>query len=145
MASSLSAFLGRRHSAYIQRMIEMFEEGDLREALRYAIPLGSEVAETLKGLPLRIPSPRRDLEVKPDSKPSWTVAHFAPDLYGELQRIYRAAFERLEVQGSIEEAAFVLAEVLSAHEEAVLTEQPYLQPTELGKQATASLQAMLKP
>jgi hypothetical protein len=119
VASSLSAFLGRRHAAYIQHMIEMFEQGDLREALRYAIPLGSEVAETLRGLPLRIPSPRRDLTVKPDSKPSWTVAHFAPDLYGELQRIYRAAFERLEAQGSVEEAAFVLAEVLSAHEEAV--------------------------
>lgn len=119
VASSLSSFLGRRHAAYIQRMIEMFEEGDLREALRYAIPLGSEVAETLRGLPLRIPAPRRDLTVKPDSKPSWTVVHFAPDLYGELQRIYRAAFERLEAQGAVEEAAFVLAEVLSAHEEAV--------------------------
>lgn len=119
VASTLSAFLGRRHAAYVQRMIEMFEEGDLREALRYAIPLGSEVAETLKGLPLRIPSPRRNLEVKPDSKPSWTVVHFAPDLYGELQRIYRAAFERLEAQGQVEEAAFVLAEVLNAHEEAV--------------------------
>jgi hypothetical protein len=119
VAASLSSFLGRRHAAYIQRMIEMFEQGDLREALRYAIPLGSEVAETLRGLPLRIPSPRRDLDVKPGSKPSWTVAHFAPDLYGELQRIYRAAFERLESQGHVEEAAFVLAEVLSAHEEAV--------------------------
>jgi hypothetical protein len=119
VASSLSSFLGRRHAAYIQRMIEMFEDGDLREALRYAIPLGSEVADTLRGLPLRIPSPRRDLAVKPDSKPSWTVAHFAPDLYAELQRIYRAAFERLESQGQVEEAAFVLAEVLNAHEEAV--------------------------
>jgi hypothetical protein len=119
VAARLSSFLGRRHAAYIQRMIEMFEQGDLREALRYAIPLGSEVAETLRGLPLRIPSPRRDLDMKPDSKPSWTVAHFAPDLYGELQRIYRAAFERLESQGHVEEAAFVLAEVLSAHEEAV--------------------------
>ncbi len=119
VVSSLSAFLGRRHAAYIQRMIEMFEQGDLLEALRYAIPLGSEVAETLRGLPLRIPTPRRDLDVKPDSKPSWTVAHFAPDLYGELQRIYRSAFERLEAQGSVEEAAFVLAEVLNSHEEAV--------------------------
>ena len=34
------------------------------------------------------------------------------DLYDELQRIYRAAFERLEAQGRIEEAAFLLAEVL---------------------------------
>ncbi len=73
MAASLSSFLGRRHATYIQSMIEMFEQGDLREALRYAIPLGSEVAETLRGLPLRIPSPRRDLSMKPDSKPSWTA------------------------------------------------------------------------
>jgi hypothetical protein len=122
VASSLARVLGRRHAAYIQRMIEMFETGDLREALRYAIPLGSEVTETLRGLPLRLPAPRRDVSVRPDSKPSlpsWTVVHLAPDLYGELQRIYRAAFERLEAQGHVEEAAFLLSEVLHAHEEAV--------------------------
>lgn len=119
VASRLSHLLGRRHAAYIQRMIELFEEGDLREALRYAIPLGGEAAETLRSLPLRLPSPRRDLQVRPDSKPSRPPIHLAPDLHAELQRIYRAAFDRLEAQGRIEEAAFLLAEVLNAHEEAV--------------------------
>lgn len=120
LATRLSSVLGRRHAGYIHEMIEMFEQGDLREALRYAIPLGSEVAETLRGLPLRGPSPRKDLQVKPQpGKAGWSVLQLAPDLHGELQRIYRAAFERLEAQGHVEEAAFLLAEVLHAHEEAV--------------------------
>lgn len=119
VASRLSGLLGRRHAAYIQRMIELFEEGDLREALRYAIPLDSEVSETLRALPLRLPSPRRDLTLRPESRPSRPALHLAPDLHAELQRIYRSALERLETQGRIEEAAFLLAEVLNAHEEAV--------------------------
>lgn len=117
-ATHLSQLVGRRHAAYIQRLIEMFEAGDVREALRYAIPLDSATGEALRGLPLRLPSPRRDLEIRPEpgtAKPLRT----APDLYAELQRLYRAAFERLESQGHVEEAAFVLAEVLHAHEEAV--------------------------
>lgn len=120
VATQLSSLLGRRHAGYIHKMIEMFEHGDLREALRYAIPLGGEVAETLRGLPLRGPSPRKDLEVRPEmGRPMWSVFQLAPDLHGELQRIYRAAFQSLEAQGHVEEAAFLLAEVLHAHEEAV--------------------------
>jgi hypothetical protein len=118
-ASRLSRVMGRRHAAYIHRMVEMFERGDIREALRYAIPLGGPEADALRGVPLRLPGPRADLEIRPSPGSSWSVARMAPDLYGELQRLYRAAFERLEAQGHIEEAAFVLAEVLHAHEEAV--------------------------
>ena len=117
VASRLTRLLGRRHAAYIQRMIELFEEGDLREALRYAIPLGGDAGRALRAVPLRLPSPRRDLELRPES--SRPALHLAPDLHAELQRIYRAAFDRLEAQGRIEEAAFLLAEVLNAHEEAV--------------------------
>ncbi|HEX5719147.1 MAG TPA: bpX6 domain-containing protein, partial [Thermoanaerobaculia bacterium] len=117
VASRLSRLLGRRHAAYIQRMIELFEDGDLREALRFAIPLAGEAGEALRALPLRLPSPRRDLELRPES--SRPALHLAPDLHAELQRIYRSAFDRLEAQGRIEEAAFLLAEVLNAHEEAV--------------------------
>ncbi|WP_066362712.1 SDR family oxidoreductase [Herbidospora mongoliensis] len=36
-------------------------------------------------------------------------------------------------------------EGIAANWDQILAEQPYLQPTEIGKQATASLQAMLKP
>ena len=43
----------------------------------------------------------------------------SPDLHGELRRLYREAFHRLESQDRVEEAAFLLAEGLHAHEEAV--------------------------
>jgi len=118
-ASRLSRLVGRRHAAYIHRMVEMFEGGDILEALRYAIPLGGLEAEALRGVPMRLPGPRADLAIRPSLGASWSVTQVAPDLYGELQRLYRAAFDRLESQGQIEEAAFVLAEVLHAHEEAV--------------------------
>ncbi len=41
------------------------------------------------------------------------------DFYADLRRRYRDAFERLEREGRIEEAAFVLAELLRESEEAV--------------------------
>lgn len=118
VASHLSRAVGRRNAAYIQRLMEMFEQGDFREALRYAIPLGGPVGDALRGLPLRLPGPRRSLEVLPEGGRRGSVP-MSVDLYNELQRLYRMAFERLEAQGHIEEAAFLLAEVLQAHEEAV--------------------------
>lgn len=125
LSSRLSAFfrlsrlLGRRHAAYIHRMIELFERGDLQEALRYAIPLGGEVSAALHGPPIRLAPPRRDLKLRPRARRTSAAVPMAPDLHGELERLYRTAFERLEEEGRIEEAAFLLAEVLNAHEEAV--------------------------
>ena len=119
VSSLLSELMGRRHAAYIQQMIDLFERGELREALRYAIPLGGPAGDALRGLPLRLPAPRRDLEVRPESPRSHATLSASNDLYGELQRLYRRAFDRLEAQGHIEEAAFLLADVLLASEEAV--------------------------
>lgn len=119
VGSLLSQLMGRRHAAYIQQMMELFERGELREALRYAIPLGGPAGEALRGLPLRLPAPRRSLEIRPEIPRSTSTLPTSSDLYNELQRIYRAAFQRLEAQGHIEEAAFLLADVLLASEEAV--------------------------
>lgn len=119
LASRLSRLVGRRHAAYIQRMMEMFERGDVQEALRLAIPLGGSAGEALRGLPLRPPARRRDLRIRPRETRTWAVVGLAPDLFTELQRLYRNAFHRLEFQERFEEAAFLLAEVLQANEEAV--------------------------
>ncbi|HSF39740.1 MAG TPA: bpX6 domain-containing protein, partial [Thermoanaerobaculia bacterium] len=119
LASRLSRLVGRRHAAYIQRMMEMFERGDVQEALRLAIPLGGPTGDALRGLPLRRPPRRRDLRIRPQETRTWAVVGLAPDLFTELQRLYRETFRRLESQERIEEAAFLLAEVLHANEEAV--------------------------
>ncbi|HEV2854996.1 MAG TPA: hypothetical protein VHC97_19545 [Thermoanaerobaculia bacterium] len=121
LASRLSRAIGRHHAAYIRKMREMFESGDFDNALRHAIPLTAEAGGPRR-LPLRPLAPRADLHIRPErSRPSrpWSVAELSPGLHGELRRLYRDAFHRLEGQGRIEEAAFLLAEVLHAHEEAV--------------------------
>jgi len=117
LASRLSRAVGRRHVAYIRKMREMFESGDLDSALRHAIPLAAEAGP--RRLPLRAFSPRADLNIRPERSRPWSVAEISPDLHGELRRLYREAFHRLEGQDRIEEAAFLLAEVLHDHEEAV--------------------------
>ncbi len=117
LASRLSRAVGRRHAAYIRKMREMFESGDFDSALRHAIPLAAEAGP--RRLPLRAFAPRADLHIRPERSRPWSVAEISPDLHGELRRLYRDAFHRLEAQDRIEEAAFLLAEVLHAHEEAV--------------------------
>ncbi|HEY4590703.1 MAG TPA: hypothetical protein VII86_15860 [Thermoanaerobaculia bacterium] len=119
LASRLSRAVSRRHTAYIRKMKEMFESGDLESALRHAIPLAAEAAGGPRRLPLRSFAPRADLHIRPERSRPWSVAEISPDLHGELRRLYREAFHRLEAQDRIEEAAFLLAEVLHAHEEAV--------------------------
>ena len=117
LASRLSRAVGRRHASYIRKMREMFESGDLDSALRHAIPLAAEAGP--RRLPLRAFAPRADLHIRPERSRHWSVAEISPDLHGELRRLYREAFHRLESQDRVEEAAFLLAEVLHAHEEAV--------------------------
>jgi hypothetical protein len=116
--SRLGQILGRQHAEHLQRMMDMFERGDTDEALRHAIPLGTEVAEGLRRLPLGVPSPRTSLDIHLGLVPAAGLG-LGQDLYSQLQAMYRAAFRRLEAQGRIDEAAFVLAELLQAHEEAV--------------------------
>ncbi|HET9211019.1 MAG TPA: hypothetical protein VFR03_11505, partial [Thermoanaerobaculia bacterium] len=118
LASRLSRAVKRRHAAYIRKMQEMFESGDFESALRHAIPLAAEAGGPRR-LPLRSFAPRVDLHIRPERSRPWSVAEISPDLHGELRRLYREAFHRLEAQDRIEEAAFLLAEVLHAHEEAV--------------------------
>lgn len=110
--------LGHRHTRYLARLMDMFERGDVDAALRHAIPIGGPAAERLLSL-LRTPAPREALTLRPEARPSSGVIGLGDDLLAELERLYRAAFRRLEAQGRVDEAAFILAELLHANEEAV--------------------------
>lgn len=115
-ASRLSRAVSRHHAAYIGKLRGMFESGDFDGALRHAIPLAEGGP---RRFPLRSFPPRQDLTLRPERSRPWSVAGLSPELNGELRRLYREAVQRLESEEKIEEAAFLLAEVLHAHEEAV--------------------------
>lgn len=115
----LDALVGRRQAEYISQMMEMFESGDLANGLRHAIPLGAFEGLTRARPSLGVPKPRSDLRITPERHGAGSSIGMGQDLFAEIRKLYRAAFERLEAQERIEEAAFVLAELLRADEEAV--------------------------
>ncbi|MFY9824325.1 MAG: hypothetical protein WAM82_23315, partial [Thermoanaerobaculia bacterium] len=119
LAARLSRAVSRHHAAYLRRLKEMFESGDFETALHYAVPLGVPAAADPMRLPLRPLAPRTELRIRPEISQPWFSSGISPELYGDLRRLYREAFQRLEAQEKIEEAGYLLAEVLHAHEEAV--------------------------
>lgn len=114
--SRLSALYGKRQAAYMQRMLEMFEDGDFAEALRHAIPLGGEQSsgEQSFGTPQR----RQDLSIDQSRGPTRAIV-FEHDMQAHLRQVYRQTFERLDREGRIEEAVFVLAELLKVQQESL--------------------------
>lgn len=127
-ATQLSKVLGWRQAAYLQKMVEMFERGDVQEALRHAIPLGgdAELQRQMLGMPTR----RSSLDI---SAPGGTTPaiHLDVKVQEFLRQKYRALFARLEREGRIDEATFVLAELLKSPLEAV----DYLERNQRFKQA----------
>lgn len=115
----LERFLGERQARYLNDMVSMFEEGDLGEALRRAIPLGgSDPDAAERPLSWGIPSPRSRLDIELAPSTSRTAAS-PPDLHERLKAVYRRAAEQLDGEGRADEAAFVLAELLREPEAAV--------------------------
>lgn len=115
----LGQLLGQRKAEYVQRLFEMFEQGNLDEALRYAIPLGQDKMPEQTRIALGLPGPRESLSIQPQRGGPSSLFGGGQAVYSALKERYRAAFKRLEREGRIDEAAFVLTELLGAHEEAV--------------------------
>jgi len=118
VATGLARILGARQAEYFSRMMQFFEDGDLEQALRHAIPLGGS-GDEFSGPALGVPRPRDDLSIPLGPRAPGAAIGATGDLMDELRALYRRTFQRLEREGQIERAAFVLAELLGANEEAV--------------------------
>jgi MoxR-vWA-beta-propeller ternary system domain bpX6 len=116
--SGLARLLGRRQAEYLGKMMDMFERGDINEALKHAIPL-SDLSSLNQQPAFGVPSPRDSLLIRPWQGVSSRTIGLQTDFMAHLHQLYRSTFERLVAQKRIEEAAFVLAELLRANEEAV--------------------------
>jgi hypothetical protein len=114
----LAPWIGRWQAEYVAKMLDFFEQGDLESALRHAIPLRASQAENA-GPALLPPRPRDTLALTAGAARATTAIHLVDDLYDELRRRYRSAFEKLDREGDVDRAAFVLAELLRATAEAV--------------------------
>ena len=116
MLTKLSRVIGWRHAQYLRKMLDMLDKGDVAEALRHAIPLDDQADSARQAIgALRA---RSNLEI---TAPGGTTSMIGldPALQQHLREKYRKLFLRLEREGRIDEAAFVLAELLKAGVEAV--------------------------
>ena len=119
----IAQMLGRKQAQYLAKMMEKFENGDLDEALKYAIPL--EDMQALKEMSEQSPflgflRPRDNLQINYGRQAaSNSSVHLENQWFESLRQLYRQTFDRLVAQNRIEEAAFVLAELLKSNLEAV--------------------------
>ncbi len=119
----IAQMLGRKQAQYLAKMMEKFENGDLDEALKYAIPL--EDMQALKEMSEQMPflgflRPRDNLQINYGRQTaSNSSVHLENQWFESLRQLYRQTFDRLVAQNRIEEAAFVLAELLKSNLEAV--------------------------
>ena len=123
-----SRVIGWRQAAYLRNMMELLEKGDLQEALRHAIPLDSlsKADRPAYGTP----RPRARLKIGAPHRASTSIG-LGDELERYLRATYRRTFERLDREGKIDEATYVLAELLKCGGEAV----DYLERKERVKQA----------
>lgn len=113
LRSPLGSLLSIRQTRYLQKMLSLFEDRDLSEALRHAIPLAPPGRPGEPGQPaLGVPEPRADLSLHSQYRSGGGSAFSSDTLYAHLQKVYRAAAERLVREGKLHEAAFVYAELL---------------------------------
>jgi hypothetical protein len=116
IASRMSKLIGWRQGAYLRKMLQMFDDGDLHEALRHALPI--DAIGPSRGQAFSAPGRRNELRLSGASDISTNIG--LPDaLRDHLRTLYRQSFERLDRAGKIDEALFVLAELLNAKQEAL--------------------------
>ncbi|MFJ5122547.1 bpX6 domain-containing protein [Kitasatospora sp. NPDC088548] len=112
-----------RHARYLRELTRAFEQRRWEDALRDAVRLSGQSPEAERawlslGLPRRFAGPLRPT---PDAggRAAAVSPLSGPTVHELLADLYRKAAEGLEREGRIDEAAFVLADLLDAPAEAV--------------------------
>ena len=117
--SRVSKLIGHRQGAYMRRMLAMFEDGDLHEALRHALPLSNGGNDDSIGQAFGTPGRRSSLDIGVRHAGGRVSINLDPELDNYLRRTYQAAFERFDRAGRFDEALFVLAELLCERQRAL--------------------------
>lgn len=118
--SGLASMMSKQQADYINKMMKMFEDGNVDQALRHGIPLSQyqENQETTPSPYLGRLKGRNKLEISADQQGHKSL-YLGDELQNYLKQLYRQQFIKLDKAGCNEEALFVLAELLQEKEEAL--------------------------
>lgn len=119
MLTRASWLIGRRQAQHLARLLRQFEDGNLDEALRNALPLAGDDSANPQSPAFGWLSRRADLRLSARASGGGSSIAIGDALMEHLRKLYRRAFEKLDRAGRVDEAAFVLAELLDAKAEAL--------------------------
>ncbi|MDC8013991.1 bpX6 domain-containing protein [Tahibacter soli] len=119
MLTRASWLIGRRQAQHLARLLRQFEDGNLDEALRNALPLAGDDGANPQSPAFGWLSRRADLRLSARASGGGSSIAIGDALMEHLRKLYRRAFEKLDRAGRVDEAAFVLAELLDAKAEAL--------------------------
>ncbi len=106
----------RRQQRYLNELERLFSAGRTEEALRRAIPFGGHEGGRRAS---RGPKRRDDLRITATRTPATRTMQLGTGMEAMLRQRYRKAFHDLDSQGRVDDAAFVLVELLNSAGEAV--------------------------
>lgn len=117
MQSWLGNLYSKRMSAYMGKLVTMFENGDIENAIRNAIPFGSD-KDRLSGGGFRFGLPKPNENLAFSGAGSYAGIGLDERFYEFLRQWYKRCFETLDSQHQYQKAAYVLAELLGEYAEA---------------------------
>lgn len=116
--ADLANLIGRRQARYLMETLRLFEQNRIEEALKRAISLSK--SSPAGGRPaLGVPSIRESLRIGARTAGQTFAMRLPPQVYQVFETTYREQARKLEAAGQLEQAAFILAELLEQPEEAV--------------------------
>ena len=145
LITKLSQLIAFRQGKYLETMLKKFEQGDLQDALRYAIPINDNACST--GQSFGVPKPRSKLSLSESIYGEASSIYLPPELIEHLNVLYRQSFDKLAKQNKIEDAVFVLVELLNNLNEALeflVQHKRYAQAMELAITRDAEPELIVK-
>ncbi len=110
--------LGGAHGRYLGKLFDLFDSGKLEDALRHAIPLGGEGGWDL-GRSWSLPGPRANLGLRHYGAGGSSTIGLESSIYQQLRQLYERALTRLLAEDRLDDAVFVLVELLREYGRAV--------------------------
>lgn len=116
--SGLAGMVRQQHRRYLRDVLDALERRDWQRMLRHALPLADSGGPAGRADSLmRLLGPRAALRYTAGD--GGAAVTLAQDFFQQMQMHYRRAFEALDRAGQVDEAAYVLAELLRSTDEAL--------------------------
>ncbi|MGB1310988.1 MAG: bpX6 domain-containing protein [Leucothrix sp.] len=114
MRSPLGDAIGKSQAKFIEEMLQQFQNGNIDDALKRAVPLGTmqDLFDNIDHPMIGQFMPRSDLSISLQRSRGGQSVSLDEQVVALLRQTYQRAFDTLDAAGRIEEAAFVLIDLL---------------------------------